>query len=285
MRAPFAYLLSACFHGSLLWLIASADDVWLFSYAVRSGGSAAAGAPGGQQIEWLADSEIAAYEPQPSTSVAVAAAAPTEPATPSSIDGRVVLRTGDAASFHRRTTSGRGDPAKSTSPMAHEFRGEPAVEPVEAAAALSTILLSDEGAVIATDTLTAATSPARAPAPSVAVIESDAVSTGGGGTGAAGAQVDQPPSKLPTNPEPIYPEELRRQRIGGTVLLRVVIRPDGSLESVVLEKSSGYTALDESALAAVKQWRFQPARRGAVATRFEAVLPIRFAIRGGTANR
>jgi protein TonB len=285
MRVPFAYLLSACFHGSLLWLIASADDLWLVDYAVRSGHSGAPGAPGGQQIECLPDSQITQPEPSPNIPVTIASESPPEPATPSPIDGRVVHRAGAVVGFSRRAISDRAISAAASAPEISESNAE-AVSPLDdAVASLPATLVSEEPTVPATEAASGSTAAPRAPAPSVAVIESVTLSTGGGGTGAAGAQVDQPPGKLPTNPEPVYPEDLRRQRIGGTVLLRVVIRADGSLERVTLEKSSGYTALDDSALAAVNQWRFQPARRGTVATRFEALLPITFAIRSGPVPR
>lgn len=96
-----------------------------------------------------------------------------------------------------------------------------------------------------------------------------------------GARVSQLPSRLPRNREPVYPEELRRQQIGGTVLLRVTISSDGAAEVVTLAKSSGYKALDDSALEAVRTWRFEPARRNKIAVRYTVKLPITFTVRAG----
>lgn len=93
-----------------------------------------------------------------------------------------------------------------------------------------------------------------------------------------GARVSQLPSRLPRNREPIYPEELRRDGIGGTVLLRVTIAADGTVEEVTLAKSSGYRALDESALTAIRTWRFEPARRNKVAVKYTVKLPVTFSV-------
>lgn len=94
-----------------------------------------------------------------------------------------------------------------------------------------------------------------------------------------GARVSQLPSRLPRNREPVYPEELRRQQVGGTVLLRVTISADGHAEQVTLAKTSGYKALDDSALEAVQTWRFEPARLNKVAVRYTVKLPITFSVR------
>lgn len=94
-----------------------------------------------------------------------------------------------------------------------------------------------------------------------------------------GARVSQLPSRLPRNREPAYPEDLRRQGIGGTVLLRVTITADGAAQDVTLAKTSGYPALDESALTAVRAWRFEPARRNNVAVQYTVKLPITFSVR------
>lgn len=95
----------------------------------------------------------------------------------------------------------------------------------------------------------------------------------------AGAQVDRLPRSLPVNREPVYPEELRRRRIGGRVLLNVSIGPDGRVRSVSVAQSSGEPLLDESALLAVRDWQFEPARRNRAAVSFDVRLPINFSIR------
>jgi len=78
------------------------------------------------------------------------------------------------------------------------------------------------------------------------------------------------------NPPPEYPPLSRRRGESGRVLLLVKVTPQGLPESVLLERSSGYTRLDEAALAAVKRWRFVPARRGKDPMAASVLVPIDF---------
>ena len=79
-----------------------------------------------------------------------------------------------------------------------------------------------------------------------------------------------------SNPTPQYPAIARRQKLQGTTILRVLVNPEGRPESVTLNKSSGIRILDETALDAVKQWLFVPARCGAKAVSAWVDIPIRF---------
>jgi TonB family protein len=60
--------------------------------------------------------------------------------------------------------------------------------------------------------------------------------------------------------EPLYPEELRRQRIEGTVKLHAIIGGDGTIQSVGLV--SGPPLLAPLAMGAVRQWHFKPTLLG-----------------------
>lgn len=64
------------------------------------------------------------------------------------------------------------------------------------------------------------------------------------------------------NPPPAYPRLSRRLREEGEVELRVRVSPAGQAVAVELARSSGSGRLDEAALQAVRNWRFEPARRG-----------------------
>jgi protein TonB len=69
----------------------------------------------------------------------------------------------------------------------------------------------------------------------------------------------------------------RRMGIEGTVVLRVVVAPDGSPTSVVVLQSSGSDILDASALETVRtRWRFVPARRNGMPVEDSVQVPIRF---------
>lgn len=65
------------------------------------------------------------------------------------------------------------------------------------------------------------------------------------------------------NPAPVYPAIARRSGDQGTVMLKVLVNPDGIPVRIELDQSSGSKPLDSAALDAVKGWRFVPARRGA----------------------
>ena len=65
-----------------------------------------------------------------------------------------------------------------------------------------------------------------------------------------------------SNPPPVYPMAAQRRGDRGTVLLRLIVTADGLAKNVEVEKSSGYRALDDSAVTAVRNWRFVPARQG-----------------------
>lgn len=65
------------------------------------------------------------------------------------------------------------------------------------------------------------------------------------------------------NPAPVYPGIARRSGDQGTVMLKVLVSPEGTPVRVELDQSSGSKSLDNAAQEAVKGWRFVPARRGA----------------------
>jgi TonB family protein len=56
--------------------------------------------------------------------------------------------------------------------------------------------------------------------------------------------------------KPHYPDLLREAKIGGLVRLRAWILPNGTVSNV--EVLGGNPILAESAVAAVKQWKFVP---------------------------
>ena len=78
------------------------------------------------------------------------------------------------------------------------------------------------------------------------------------------------------NPAPTYPALSRRLGEEGRVLLLVRVTPQGVPDGVEVRESSGFARLDEAALAAVRQWRFVPARRGNEAIAASVLVPIIF---------
>ena len=65
----------------------------------------------------------------------------------------------------------------------------------------------------------------------------------------------------PVRTAPVYPLSARKLGETGKVSLRVELDETGRLVSSEVAQSSGYSRLDEAAVAAVKSWRCQPAMR------------------------
>jgi protein TonB len=80
----------------------------------------------------------------------------------------------------------------------------------------------------------------------------------GGGPYRPGAGIT-PPS-IQREVKPIYTEEGRRRGVEGDVVMEVVVRSDGTIGNIRLLRGLG-SGLDQRASEAVKQWRFNPARR------------------------
>lgn len=84
------------------------------------------------------------------------------------------------------------------------------------------------------------------------------------------------PAAYLRTPEPAYPASAREEGEEGVVLLRVRISRGGLPEEIVLDRSSGFPALDRAAIAGVKRWSFTPARLGDDPVEAWMRVPIRF---------
>ena len=84
----------------------------------------------------------------------------------------------------------------------------------------------------------------------------------GGGTGGGpfrpGSGIEPP--RLLREVKADYTDEARRRGVTGGVVLEVVITRDGTVGDVKVLRGLGF-GLDEGAIAAVRHWRFAPARR------------------------
>ena len=63
--------------------------------------------------------------------------------------------------------------------------------------------------------------------------------------------------KVVTRVEPEYPEALKRLFIGGVVRIEVVVTPNGTVENA--QVLGGNPILGQSALKAIKRWKYAPA--------------------------
>ena len=112
--------------------------------------------------------------------------------------------------------------------------------------------------------------PARPPAPQRA----PAPETSSPHRGAA-LSADLLPDYL-RNPAPVYPDASRRKGHQGTVVLEAEVLASGRCGSIRILDSSGHEELDQTAIAAVRTWRFRPARRWQTPVAFWVEIPIRF---------
>jgi periplasmic protein TonB len=78
---------------------------------------------------------------------------------------------------------------------------------------------------------------------------------------------------------PSYPASARRLGIQGTARLKVQVLADGRVGEILVETSAGHPDLDRAAADAVRQWRFEPARRGSEAVATWVLLPVQFQLK------
>lgn len=81
------------------------------------------------------------------------------------------------------------------------------------------------------------------------------------------------------NPKPPYPPLALQLSMEGTVMIKALVRADGSCAEVLLARSSGNDLLDQSALRTVAQWRFVPARSQGQDISQWVSIPIHFALK------
>lgn len=91
-----------------------------------------------------------------------------------------------------------------------------------------------------------------------------------------------PPAVIPpnvraayaNNPQPVYPSASKRLNEQGISRLRVLVGPEGRVQQIELDKSSGFARLDAAAMSAVRDWKFAPARQGESAVPAWVLVPI-----------
>ena len=95
-----------------------------------------------------------------------------------------------------------------------------------------------------------------------------------GGTSGTSGGVDAAPTAPPAPPAerveaslraeatPEYPQELIEDDVEGLVKVNILVAADGSVESVRLVTSSGYSAMDRAAIAAGYRFQFNPGDNG-----------------------
>lgn len=87
---------------------------------------------------------------------------------------------------------------------------------------------------------------------------------------------DKSPPSMAGNAPPPYPLLAQQNGWWGTVLLRIEIDATGAVQSVLVERSSGHSILDDAAVKAVRRWRGEPARIAGQAVATSETLPVHF---------
>lgn len=103
---------------------------------------------------------------------------------------------------------------------------------------------------------------------------------------ALAARGDQPPVAVNATSPVMYPAALARERIEGTVLVRLHIDSTGRQmpDSIGIAESSGYPALDSAAVAGASGLRFAPALRRGQPIAATFIQPIQFRAPGAFAS-
>lgn len=105
--------------------------------------------------------------------------------------------------------------------------------------------------------------------------QSDRVDAGAPSTPAATREEAVTPPVLRTRAEATYPPDALRDHVEGTVGLEVVVDETGAVIDARIIAPAGH-GFDETALAAVRRFTFEPARRGGIAVRSTVQLAYEF---------
>jgi periplasmic protein TonB len=81
------------------------------------------------------------------------------------------------------------------------------------------------------------------------------------------------------NAPPPYPLSARIRGYEGVVLISAKILTEGRVGTLKIKSSSGYSILDQSALEAVKGWKFDPAKKMGKAVPAWVEIPVRYVLK------
>lgn len=91
------------------------------------------------------------------------------------------------------------------------------------------------------------------------------------------SDLDQAPVPL-VRIAPVYPPELKRNRVQGTVNVVFIVDEMGNVKRPSIEKSSN-REFNENALKAVRQWKFEPGEKDNRKVKTRVRLPLSFTLR------
>ena len=124
----------------------------------------------------------------------------------------------------------------------------------------------------------------RPPLPCVLALARAALALGAGVAGATWASAASPPTPAPTQSarvvskvEPVYPETLRLRGVPGSAEILCDVDRDGNVTIAAVAHATN-PEFGEAALAAVRRWKFSPARREGAAVAGQLLIPIEFTL-------
>ena len=97
-----------------------------------------------------------------------------------------------------------------------------------------------------------------------------------GGKETSGTETSLAVPRYHENPHPAYPRLARLRGHEGVVLLAVEVLSNGKVGRLRVKTSSGHALLDQSALAGLKKWTFEPGRKLGVPVAMWVDVPVRF---------
>jgi len=95
----------------------------------------------------------------------------------------------------------------------------------------------------------------------------------GGGVYRVGGGVSAP--RVLYSPDPEFSEEARKAKFQGTVILAIIVGTDGRAHDVRILRSLGM-GLDEKAIDAIRQWKFDAGRKDGVAVAVKVNVEVNF---------
>jgi TonB family protein len=78
-------------------------------------------------------------------------------------------------------------------------------------------------------------------------------------------------------PEPEFSEEARKAKFQGTVVLWLIVGREGRTHEVRVYRSLGM-GLDEKAIEAIRQWRFEPGRKDGIPVAVQVNVEVSFVL-------
>ncbi len=92
------------------------------------------------------------------------------------------------------------------------------------------------------------------------------------------SRLDRPP-RTRSQPAPVYPADLRRGGIEGTVVVEFLVDKEGNVQNPIVLRAS-HPEFIEPALHAVVRWKFEPGYSAGRKVRFRMSVPVVFTIEG-----